>query len=158
MNKHASILVLSLLVWTSGEASYSELVELSQYSNLRCGRSLSNNAVELVELQDMLHDKKTAVELIQRQFPDHGLESPIPLLIEKAHVEKRPRISLLLRDAVREAAFRGCDLAIVLDIGIVDKVMFRPQLMELKLEVSYILVLFGSQVKNSARVGGSNQE
>ena len=80
MNKHASILVLSLLVWTSGEASYSELVELSQYSNLRCGRSLSNNAVELVELQDMLHDKKTAVELIQRQFPDHGLESPIPLL------------------------------------------------------------------------------
>ena len=88
---------------------------------------------------------------MHEKVPNHGLESPVPLLIEKAHVEGKVRRSALMRDAVREAASRGCDLVIVLDIQITEKVMFRPLLMELKLPVSYVLVLLGSQVRNSAR-------
>ena len=46
---------------------------------------------------------------------------------------------------------QGCDLLIILDVDVLEKVMIRPPYMDLKLPVSYVLVLFGSQVKNSAR-------
>lgn len=106
----------------------------------------------LIDLRESLDNKIEAVATVARRSPEHGLESPVPLLIETAHVDGEVRRSELLRNAVRESALRGCDLVIVLDIESVEKVMFRPQLMEQKLPVSYILVLFGSQVRNSARV------
>ena len=142
----------SICLCLSAETSsdYSDLVELSQYSDLACGERIRNNAVQLINLHELLNDKATALAKVHDDAPDHGLASPIPLLIEKAHVEGNVRRGALLRDAVRESASRGCDLVIVLDIEIVEKVMYRPQLMELKLPVSYILVLFGSQIKNSA--------
>ena len=46
---------------------------------------------------------------------------------------------------MREGAARGCALAILLDIEIIEKVMYRPELMDLKLDVSYVQVLFGSE-------------
>jgi hypothetical protein len=132
-------------------ADYSDTIELAHYSDLACGKRIRNSKVQLINLQELLNDKLKAVAKVNDVVPDHGIESPIPLLLEKAHVDGRVRRGALLRNAVRESAARGCDLVIVLDIEIVEKVMFRPQLMELKLPVSYVLVLFGSQVRNSAR-------
>ena len=140
-----------LCLSTETFSDYSDLVELSQYSDLACGERIRNGAVQLINLQELLNHKVIAVAKVHDDAPDHGLASPIPLLIEKAHVDGKVRRGELLRDAVRESASRGCDLVIVLDIEVVEKVMYRPQLMELKLPVSYILVLFGSQIKNSAR-------
>jgi hypothetical protein len=132
-------------------ADYSDFVELSQYSDLACGNRIRNSAVQLINLQELINDKNKAVAKVYEEAPGHGLESPIPILMEKVHVDGKVRHGALLRDAVRESASRGCDLVIVLDIEIVKKVMFRPQLMELKLPVSYVLALFGSQIRNSAR-------
>jgi len=50
-------------------------------------------------------------------FP-HRLESPIPVLIEKAHLNGGTNRTTLLRNAVRESATHGCDLLIVLDIAV----------------------------------------
>lgn len=143
----------SICLCLSAETSsdYSDFVELSRYSDLACGKRIRNGAVQLIDLQELLNDKVTAVAKVYDDAPDHGLESPIPLLIEKAHVDGEVRRGELLSDAVRESASRGCDLVIVLDIEVVEKVMYRPELMELKLPVSYILVLFGSQIENAAR-------
>lgn len=62
-------------------------------------------------------------------------------------------------ESVRVIDLRGLvhdkALAIILDIEIIEKVMFRPLVMDLKLDVSYVLVLFGSQVKNSAQENSS---
>lgn len=138
-------------MFADASADYSDLVGFAQDSDLSCGNRLSTNAVQLIELQNLFKDKSQAVEYVYQQAPLHGLESPIPLLIERAHIETKASRKMLLRDVMREAASRGCDLAIVLDIEVVEKTMFRPQLMELKLDVSYLLVLFGSQVKNSVR-------
>ena len=151
VNRNFSIVVFLLLLTANVGADFSDSVVLLQYSNLKCGARVSNNVVKLIDLQGLVHDKMKAVSQVEWQVPDHGLESPVPLLMEKAHVERKPRRKALLRDVIREAASRGCDLAIVLDIEVVDKVMFRPELMDLKLKVGYVLVLFGSQVKNSAR-------
>lgn len=126
-------------------------VQLLQDSDLACGIKIDSDEVTVMDIQPLLHDKSEAVSRVHEHVPDHGLESPIPVLIEKAHLDGGTRRSALLRNAVRESAARGCDLLIVLDVAVYEKVMFRPQLMELKLPVSYVLVLFGSQVKNSAR-------
>lgn len=157
MHRYTITLLLLLFMSEFACADYSDLVELLQYSNLSCGDRISNNSVQLVDLQDLLLDKKKAIARVNEMFPEHGLETPVPLLIEKAHVERRANRLQMLRFAVREAASRGCDLVILLDYQQVEKIMFRPQLMELKLKVSYVLVLFGSQVKNSARLGKSQR-
>jgi len=132
---------------------------LAQNSDLSCGSRVPTDSVKVIDLRGLVHDETNAVSSVFDQVPDHGLQSPTPLLIEKAHVERRVRQKELLRDAVREtvgeAATRGCDLAILLDFEIIEKVMFRPQVMDLKLDVSYVLVLFGSQVKNSAQENSS---
>ena len=122
---------------------------LAQYSDLACGERVRTDSVRLIDLRDLVNDKTRAVEYVWHLVPDHGIESPIPLLIEKPHVERKVRREALLRDTMREGAARGCDLAILLDIEIIEKVMYRPELMDLKLDVSYVLVLFGSQVRNS---------
>jgi hypothetical protein len=98
----------------------------------------------------MLNDKSVAVSEVYAHFPDHGLESPIPVLIEKVHLDGGTKHRELLGNAVRESAYRGCDLLIVLDIAIEEKIMYRPPLLDLKLPVSYVLVLFGSKIKDSA--------
>ena len=126
-------------------------VQLLRESDLACGIKINNNEVAVVDIQPLLHDKTEAVSHVHAHVPDHGLESPVPVLIEKAHLDGGTSRSALIRNAVRESAARGCDLLVVLDIAVHDKLMFRPQLMELKLPVSYVLVLFGSQVKNSAK-------
>lgn len=126
-------------------------VQLLRESDLACGIKVNNNEVAVVDIQPLLHDETEAVSRVHSHVPDHGLESPVPVLIEKAHLDGGPSRSDLIRNAVRESAARGCDLLIILDISVHDKIMFRPQLMELKLPVSYVLVLFGSQEKNSAK-------
>jgi len=140
-----------LCFWADTFADYSDHVELSQHSDLACGEKIRSRDVKLINLRELLNDKARAVAKVFEEAPDHGLESSIPILIEKAHVDGKVRRETLFRDAVRESATRGCDLVIVLDVEIVEKVMFRPQLMELKLPVSYVLALFGSQTRNSAR-------
>lgn len=133
---------------------------LAQHSDLSCGPRISFDSVKVIDIRDLVKDKTRAVSYLSEKAPNHGLESPTPLILEKAHVEKRVRPQHLFRDAVqesiREAAVRGCDLAILLDLEIIEKVMYRPRVMDLKLDVSYVLVLFGSQVKNSARKNTSN--
>jgi hypothetical protein len=144
-------LVLSLSSSALHASDYRFDVLLLRESDLTCGIKIDNNEVSVINVQPLLHDKREAVSHIYAQVPDLGLESPVPVLIEKAHLDGEPRRSALIRNAVRESAARGCDLLIVLDIAILDKLMFRPELMELKLPVSYVLVLFGSQIINSAR-------
>lgn len=90
--------------------------------------------------------------MVNQRFPDHGLESPVPTLIEQVHWSGRITRGSVLRNAVRESAFRGCDLLVILDVDVLEKVMIRPPYMDLILPVSYVLVLFGSQVKNSAGI------
>jgi len=142
---------LSLWPLTHEASDYRFEVELLKDSNIACGIRMSSNEVKVIDIQPLLHNKLEAVSNVHAHVPDHGLESPIPVLIEKAHLDGGTKRSALLRNAVRESAYRGCDLLIVLDVAVHEKLMFRPQLMELKLPVSYVLVLFGSQVKNSAR-------
>lgn len=130
-----------------------ERFEFEKKSDLACGKRIRNSSVLLIDLHASLDDRIKAVATVHEKVPNHGLESPIPLLLEIAHTDGKVQSSALLREAIREAASRGCDLVIVLDFETVEKVLFRPQLMELKLPVSYVLVLLGSQVRNSARVG-----
>ena len=132
-------------------ADYSADVVLSQNSNLSCGDRLSSKAVKQIDLQASLNNKTEAVFTVYERVPDHGLESPVPVLVERVHWSGRVTRKALLRNAVRESAMRGCDLLIILDVDVRKKVMIRPPYMNLKLPVSYVLVLFGSQVKNSAR-------
>jgi len=154
--KVVSISAVILGLSSQALGDYSELVELAQNSDLACGNKVRKSDVLLIDLEAKLEDKAEAVAIVHKEVPEHGLQSPVPLLIEKAHTNgKMIRRSALLRDAVREAASRGCDLVIVLDVDVFEKLMFRPQLMELKLPVSYVLVLMGSQVRNSASVSGS---
>jgi len=145
------ILFLSLLLLTHVTADYRFEVELLSDSDIACGIRVSSNEVKVIDIQPLLHNKIEAVTDVHAHVPDHGLESPIPVLIEKAHLDGGPKQNELLRNAVRESASRGCDLLIVLDVAVHQKLMLRPQMMDLKLPVSYVLVLFGSQVKNSAR-------
>jgi len=133
-------------------ADYSADVTLSQYSDLSCGGGVNSKAVMLVDLQASLHDKTAAVSMVNERFPNHGLESPVPVLVEQVHWSGRVTRKTLLRNAAREAASRGCDLLIILDVDVRKKLMIRPPYMDLKLPVSYVLVLFGSQIRNSARV------
>lgn len=132
-------------------SDYQFEVQLLQDTDLACGLKVHSDDVAVVDIQPLLNDKSEAVSQVHEHVPDHGLESPIPVLIEKAHLDGGTHRSALLRNAVRESAARGCDLLIVLDVAVQEKIMYRPQLMELKLPVSYVLVLFGSQVKNSAK-------
>lgn len=131
-------------------ADYSADVELAQYSNISCGDRLRSASVKQIDLQASLNDKTEAVFIVNEQAPDYGLESPVPVLIEQVHWDGRASREDLLQNAIRESAFRGCDLLIILDMDVLEKVMIRPPYMDLKLPVSYVLVLFGSQVKNSA--------
>jgi hypothetical protein len=126
-------------------------VQLLQDSDLACGIGISSKEVKVIDIQPLLHNKIEAVSNVHAHVPDHGLESPIPVLIEKAHLDGRTNRSALLRNAVRESASLGCDLLIVLDVAVLEKLMLRPQSIDLKLPVSYVLVVFGSQVKNSAK-------
>ena len=106
-------------------------VQLLKDSDLACGIRISSNEVKVVDIQPLLHNKIEAVSNVHAHVPDHGLESPIPVLIEKAHLDGGTKRSALLRNAVRESAYRGCDLLIVLDVAVEEKLMFRPQLMDL---------------------------
>jgi len=133
-------------------ADYRTDITLSQHSNLSCGAKINRKAVMQVDLQALLSDRTTAVSRVNERFPDHGLESPVPVLIEHVHWSRRVTRNALVHNAAREAAFRGCDLLIILDIDVHQKILNRPPLMDLKLPVSYVLVLFGSQIRNSARV------
>ena len=151
MKSRFIFLCLILTPLTTVGSDYRFEVELLQDSDLVCGIRLGNNEVEVVNVQPLLNSKHEAVNHVHLHFPDQGIESPIPVLIEKAHLDGQANRNAVLRDAVRESAFRGCDLLIVLDFAVYDKVMFRPSQMDLKLPVSYVLVLFGSQVKNSAQ-------
>ena len=144
------ILVLIFVPVAPLTADYSSQVELLEYSTLSCGKRIRNKQVLLIDLQALLNDKKAAVSWVNKTAPNHGIESPIPILMEEVHLSGKVRRKALLRDAVRASASRGCDLVIVLDIEFVEKVMFRPLSMDLKLPVSYVLMLFGSQVRNSA--------
>jgi len=144
---------LSWLLWAQLSADYSSEVELLEFSNLKCGERVNADVVRLIDLQAMLNDKSKAVAMVNELAPEHGIESPVPILIEKTHLNGKVRKGSVFRNAIRESAFRGCDLLIVLDYQVFEKTMFRPDLMELKLPVSYILVLFGSQKRNSAHRG-----
>jgi len=141
---------LSLSSLTLVASDYRFEVQLHKHSDLACGIRISSNEVKVIDIQPLLHNKIEAISNVHSHVPDHGLESPIPVLIEKAHLDGGTNRTALLRNAVRESASRGCDLLIVLDVAVHEKLMYRPQLMELKLPVSYVLVLFGSQIINSA--------
>ena len=151
--KLLSGLILAFLLPAQLLGDYSSDVVLSQNSDLACGAGISSKAVMQIDLQSSLNDKTEAVAMVNRLVSDHGLESPVPTLIEQVYWDGRRRITCnsILRSAVRESASRGCDLVIILDMDVLEKVMIRPPYMDLKLPVSYVLVLFGSQVKNSAR-------
>ena len=144
-------LFLFLSPLTLDAQDYEFEVQLQKDSDIACGIRVSNNEVKVIDIQPLLHNKIEAVSNVHAHVPDHGLESPIPVLIEKALLDGRPNRSAMIRNAVRDSASRGCDLLIVLDVAVLEKLMFRPRSMDLKLPVSYVLVLFGSQVKNSAR-------
>ena len=144
-------LILVFLLPAQLLGDYSTDVVLSQYSDLSCGVRIRSKAVMQIDLQTSLNDKREAVAMVNRRIPDHGLESPVPTLIEQVYWSGRITRNSMLQNAVRESAFRGCDLLIILDVDVLEKVMIRPPYMDLKLPVSYVLVLFGSQVKNSAR-------
>ena len=130
-------------------ADYRSDVELSQYSDVVCGDRISNDAVMTIDIQPLIQDKDEAVATVRKQLPEHGLESPVPVLVEQVHWRGRVTRSALLRDAVRESASRGCNLVIILDMDVREKVMIRPGYMDLKLPVSYVLVLLGTQAKRS---------
>lgn len=133
-------------------ADYSTDVTLLEYSELSCGGKINRKAVMLVDLQALLNDKTAAVSKVNERFPDHDLESPVPVIAEQVHWNGGATRKSLLQNAAREAASRGCDLLIILDVDVLEKIMIRPPYMDLKLPVSYVLLLFGSQIRNSARV------
>lgn len=130
-------------------ADYRSDVELSQYSEVVCGERISNDAVMMIEIQSLLEDKDEAVAAVRNQVPEHGLESPVPVLVEEVHWHGRVTRKALLRSAVRESALRGCNLLIILDMDVREKAMIRAGYMDLKLPVSYVLVLLGTQVKKT---------
>ena len=144
-------LLLFLSPLTLVAEDYRFEVQLLKNSDLTCGIRVSSNEVEVIDIQPLLHNKIKAISNVHAHVPDHGLESPVPTLIEQVHWSGRITRNSVLRNAVRESAFRGCDLLIILDLDVLEKAMIRPPYMDLKLPVSYVLVLFGSQVKNSAR-------
>jgi hypothetical protein len=151
MRLRSGFLILILSASFQLAADYRFDVVLLKDSDLSCGIRISNDKVKVVDIQPLLKDKIEAIRNVHEHVPDHGLESPIPVLIEMVHMEGKRRRSTWLMNAIRESAARGCDLLIVLDVETYEKAMMRPDVMDLKLPVSYVLVLFGSQVKNSAR-------
>jgi len=140
---------LLLSVSQSVLADYRSDVELSQYSEVVCGERISNDAVMMIEMQSLLEDKDEAAATVRKQVPEHGLESPVPVLVEQVHWRGRVTRKALLRNAIRESAMRGCNLLIVLDMDVREKAVIRPGYMDLKLPVSYVLVLLGTQVKKT---------
>lgn len=144
-------LVWILALLQSASADYRPDVELSQNSKVHCGERVRNDRVKVVDIQPLLEDKWEAVAAVTKLFPEHGLESQVPIIVERVHWSGRVTRKALIRDAVRESAMRGCDLLIILDLELLEKIVIRPPSMDLKLPVSRVLILFGSQVKNSAR-------
>lgn len=146
-SRHSRLLAVCMLIGcglssATGADPRSDVQLLEQGDSL-CGASVRTDDVALVDLEPLLQRKDEAVDLVHDRYPLHRLTTEHPWLIEKPLFNGRERRQQLVRNAMREAAARGCTLLLVLDVKTYDRSLTQPGLVGLKIPIAYTLVLFG---------------
>jgi hypothetical protein len=148
------VLLLALVLSDSSNVSADARseVQLLKGRDVICGERIKTKDVLMINLSHLLEEKDEAVDLVHERVPKHSLVTPYPVLIEKLLISGPVRSIVLIMNTINEAASRGCNLLLVLDIKIYNKQLVNPGQIGLNFPVSYSLVLLGSQSGSTVHI------